>query len=233
MTRMLLCGTARENSTRVKNKLIRPFGDTTLFDLYLRLFEDIQKTGHPFCDIVMAINKNDRVLLDKALSSNIRVVERSDLSVSEQARDFRTVFGFLEGFDVDKVVWVNACFPFLRAEIVTAISEFYLEHSDIVSLACVCERFNHFWDRFTGESINNRDGVVVTQNMNPVLEMVSHVQCWDKADAFSRNHKWGMFENHPFLYVVSDGVECLDINSELDFLVCESIYKNKVMVKGK
>ena len=35
--RTLLLGQARENSTRCKSKMVKPFAETTLTDLYLKL----------------------------------------------------------------------------------------------------------------------------------------------------------------------------------------------------
>ena len=56
---LLLLGYAREGSTRIKDKMIIPFGNTTLFDLYMSKFEDISKRDNPFSNITMAICESD------------------------------------------------------------------------------------------------------------------------------------------------------------------------------
>jgi len=67
MREMILLGMAREESTRIKDKMTRPFGDTTLFDIHLSFLTTIASMeGSPFTKVVLALNKNDKKLWDRA-----------------------------------------------------------------------------------------------------------------------------------------------------------------------
>jgi len=225
--KILLMGTAREGSTRVKNKLTRSFGNTTLFDLYLKKFEEVKKMKSPFDDIIIAINKKDKTLWEKSKNSDVKIVERDEYSASSKADTFKQIFHFLEDFDQEWVVWVNACFPFLKPKTIVEVVNVFKTKKDAMSLTCVRPRYNHFWDFKTHMTINNQKKITTTQRMNPVLENVSHVQVWNRDYIFEHDHKWGMTKNHPYLHIVKKNEECLDINTELDFSICESLWRTK------
>ena len=50
--------------------MTRAFGDTTLYDIYLKKLEEINNSKRPFSNIIMALNKNDSVLWNKSKKSN-------------------------------------------------------------------------------------------------------------------------------------------------------------------
>ena len=57
---VILLGMAREGSQRIEDKMLRPFGDTTLFDIYLSKLEKMARMrDSPFSKVVLALNKYD------------------------------------------------------------------------------------------------------------------------------------------------------------------------------
>ena len=78
MKRILLLGTAREGSSRLKNKMLLPiYKDKTLFDFYVEKFQTIQKYNTIFSDICMAIYPGDKKLWKKANESGLKIIKRT------------------------------------------------------------------------------------------------------------------------------------------------------------
>jgi len=43
---------------------------------------------------------------------------------------------------------------------------------------------------------------------------------------------WRLIKNDPFLYIVEDNAEFLDVDTELDFKVCETMYRLNPSLSG-
>lgn len=220
--KLLLLGTARERSSRVKNKMTRPFAGSSLYEVYLKKFETITKREHPFDNIGMAINRNDKILWAMSENTKVPIIERNDESVTG-IRKRSEELHFLEDMEEDYVMWVNGCLPFLKPEtIIKAATFFKSANGDIKSLTCVKYRYNWFWDSETKEAINNKDPKCVsTQGSPPLLETVHAFHIFSRQNLLENDSYWNLEKNDPYLYVVQDDIEFLDIDTELDFKVCE------------
>lgn len=225
---LILVGFARENSTRVPQKMIRPFGDTTLFDLYINKFKTISSISNPFSRIVIGINKNDTVLYDKTKQSDLEIIERDDISIAKDIHGLKSTHNFLKDINEDYIMTVNACFPFLRINTILEIASFFIESKDIESLTCVRKRYNHFWDSITNKPINNKNPKCIsTTTVPPILENVNHILIYKKDHIFKRNACWGYTKNDPYIYIIPESMECLDIDTMLDFKICEALYVSR------
>ena len=71
---LILVGLARENSVRVPRKMIRPFGDTTLFDIYIDKLKTISQMKSPFSRVIIGVNKNDETLYNKSKESGLEII---------------------------------------------------------------------------------------------------------------------------------------------------------------
>jgi len=222
---ILLIGSAREKSTRTKDKMTRPFADTSLYEIYLRKFEQIAKMNNPFSDIIMAVNRNDKTLWDKSKDAEIKIVERSDFSVSQDAKKASEIYHFLTDFTESYVMHVNGCFPFLKPENIIKIATFFKKNDNIKSLTCAKKRFNHFWELKTKQPINNKDKKCLsTQNIPPILESVLYIMLYNRKYMLKNDCYWDLTPYNPYLYVVPDNEECLDIDTELEFRICEALW---------
>ena len=224
--KLFLLGTAREKSSRMENKMTRPFVDSSLYEIYLKKFETITKTKHPFDNIGMAINRNDKVLWAVSQNTKVPIIERSDQSVTGIRRRSEELH-FLEGREEDCVMWINGCLPFLKPETIIKAATFFKSASgDIKSLTSVKYRYNWFWDSETKEAINNKDPKCVsTQGSPPLLETVHAFHIFSRQNLLENDSYWNLEKNDPYLYVVEDNREFLDIDTELDFKLCEILWQ--------
>ena len=111
--KLLLLGTAREKSSRVPDKMTRPFAGSSLYEIYLMKFETITSGEHPFDNIGMAINRNDKILWAMSENTEVPIIERNDESVIGLRRRSEELH-FLTDMAEDYVMWVNGCLPFLK-----------------------------------------------------------------------------------------------------------------------
>jgi len=221
---ILLVGTAREKSTRVKNKMIRPFDDTTLFEIYLKKLEQISKMDSPFNDVIMAVSRTDETLWKMSRDSKIKIVPRSSFSVSNEATAVSSLYHFLKDFKEDYVVHVNGCFPFLKPETIIEIGNTFKVRDD-KSLLCVKKRYNYFFNTKNHKPINNKDKrCLSTQAVTPVLEGVLSVIVYDRKFMLENDYYWEYTKNNPYLYILPDSIECLDIDTQVEFDICQELY---------
>lgn len=227
--KILLIGTARESSTRVPNKMTRPFGNSSLYRIYLEKFEEIAQMKNPFNDIIMSISKKDKNLWELSQNAGVRIVERNDASISPTATKPSEIYHFLNDFNEDYVMHVNGCFAFLKPETIIKIATFFKNNNNIKSLTCVKKRYNHFWNFETKKPINNLDKKCLsTQDMPPLLESVLFIMMYNRKYMLQNDCYWDFTQDNPYLYVVEDNIEGLDIDTEFEFKICETIYKNQV-----
>jgi len=225
MASIILVGLARENSVRVPHKMIRPFGDTTLFDIYIDKLKTISQMNNPFSRVVIGINKNDKTLYSKSKEVGLEIIERDDISTAKEIHSLTSTHNFLKDIDEEYIMTVNACFPFLTIDTMLSIANFFVESNYIKSLTCAKERYNHFWDFTTHKPINNKDPKCIsTRVIPPILENVNHILIYGKDFIFKYDACWDYTKNNPYIYLVEENEECLDIDTPFDFRICEALY---------
>jgi len=223
---LLLLGWARENSTRLPYKMIRSFNDTTLYEIYLRKFEEISKMNHSFNDIAMAIGKMDSVLWELSSNFEIKIIKRNEYSVNSPSKiNLSKFLHYLKNFKNSHIMWVNGCFPFLESKTILKIAEFFKRDNNLISLHCVKKRLNWFWDYETKLPINNLDSKNVgTQDSPPLFESVHCIHIFPRDRVLEEGIFWKYELNDPFLYEVnSESIEFLDIDTKLDFDIAKGI----------
>src|SRR3990170_2088376 len=103
--KLFLLGTAREGSTRVKDKMTKPFGNSSLYEIYLKKMEELLGEGI-FSGVGMAINKNDKTLWARSQNTSVPLIERSDESV-KGLRARSEELHFLKDVEADYILWLN------------------------------------------------------------------------------------------------------------------------------
>ena len=225
--KLFLLGTAREGSTRVKNKMTRPFGNTSLYGLYLRKFEELLNS-RTFSGVGMAINRNDKTLWKISENTKVPIIERNDKSVKGISTRSEELH-FLEGIDADYIMWINGCLPFLNVQTIQEAGSTFLKNQpQFRSMTAVRIKYTWYWDSITKEAINNKDPKnVYTQRSPPLLESIHAFHIFSRKNLLENDSYWNLGRNDPYLYVIEDEIECLDIDTEIDFKICECMWRLK------
>jgi CMP-N-acetylneuraminic acid synthetase len=54
---------------------------------------------------------------------------------------------------------------------------------------------------------------------------VNSIAIYDRVEMFKTKSYWNFTKNNPFMYVLDESFEILDIDTTTDFSICEAIYK--------
>jgi len=223
--KLLLLGTAREKSSRLKNKMIRSFAETSLYEIYLKKFETILKMNHPFDNIGMAINRSEETLWRFSKGTTVPIIKRNKKSVVGLKKRSEELH-FLKDMKEDYVMWINGCHPFLKPETIIKAGYFFKSAKNIKSLTAVRVKHNWYWDQKTKEAMNNKDSKCVsTQKCSPLLETVHCFHIFNRENLINNDSYWNLRKNDPYLYIVGDSIEFWDIDTELDFKIAEILWK--------
>lgn len=215
---------ARTQSTRVPDKMLRPFADSNLFEIAIRkvLDSNIIPKENFYLSVM------DDELKDIAEKYGVNVFERSEESTREPVT-LQKALEWHEKLPFKHFVIINACNPLLKTE---TIDDFVLNFLKTKSngMFGVFEKKTFLFNN-EGEMINKFFG---EDKYLATLETKFVETCYEAAHSLyagsmediSNGIYMGTFKekNNPAFYVM-DEMECFDIDWEWQFRVGETMYK--------
>ena len=212
--------TVRKNSTRCKNKLLRNYAGTTLFDIALQKISKIK--GHDV--FICAYEQEFKQKIKKY--NNINFIERSKLSANisgEKTSDVNILFEMYNKIHHKWIFWINPCHAFLKLETINnAIKKFATINNK--SMTSVVEYYGWFYNN-DGAPLNNFKASTGVDD--DYLYIGAHAfHAYKRIMPLVSNKVWDNVKGDPFLYPINTE-EAYDINTEQEFLVSEFIHKNK------
>jgi len=215
---------ARLSSQRVKKKMIRPFYDTNLFELSIQklLSCNINKKN-----IYVSIFEEE--LIDIAKKYDINIFLRSNKSaIWDNKKDggLGIMYEWWNKLPFKYCILINPCLPFLKVETINAFIDEYT-NIDSDGLFGVIEKKNYFWNSYKnlitqwpkGETCMNTKLVEKTYEG-------AHVLYAGKMDTIGNNIWMGDFNKKKSIELFPlHPKECLDIDYEWEFRLCEALYK--------
>jgi CMP-N-acetylneuraminic acid synthetase len=215
MRNIFLLGTARESSTRLKDKMLRPFADTTLFELYLEKLTALYASGG-FAAWGVAIPRDDARLLKVAEREQVPIiVERPRIDPSPQPRN-RELY-YLADRNETHVMWVNACLPMVSVGELAGMVRKFESDLDIMQMEPVVLRKNWFY-AMGGWPLNKH--ATSTQKTEGIYESSQ------AAHIFMRSHlltTGQYFDETPTLYRM-EPEDVIDIDYEHEFNFAQAEY---------
>jgi len=189
---------------------MRPFADTTLYDIYLQKLEDMSRSG-TFSRVVVGVAQSDERMWARAQESGVEIAERSAESVARGIRPRGEELHFLDQFDESHAMFFNGCLPFFPATHVLAAARQFLV-TDAISLTYVQAAHNWFWTAGTLQPINNRDArCLSTQGCAPLNESVHAVNIYPRKRMLEQNVRWSYANDRDPLVRVMHGVDLIEL----------------------
>ena len=217
---ILILVQARLSSTRVPQKMIKPFADTTLVDI---LFDKLSKsTVLPQNNIWASLY--DSELCEIAQRYNLNIYNRSKESAEENYRA-EVIHEWINQLDYKYMILVSACNPLLKLE---TIEKFYIDflESDKDGSFGVFGKKQYYWDKNFNmiQNYDPNDKIFDTNKVDPLYE-AAHCLYGSRVD-FIRQ---GYFMDNKFppdveLFVM-DEFETFDIDYPWQFEVGEVLYR--------
>lgn len=148
----------RVNSSRIIKKMIRPFGETTLFEIALKKMLELNV---PKKNIYIAIG--DKELIDVAKKYDVNIFYRSNKSINSSVLDIRDAFEWCYEFSkkFKYFFWLNGCQPFLEGNTINKFIQTFV-NSKNKSIISVNEIKNYFWDN---DKKLNKDNFIHNENI--------------------------------------------------------------------
>jgi len=213
---------ARLNSERVPQKMIRPFGDSNLFDIAIKKL--LKSKVLPKENIYVSVYEN--TLKDIAKDHGVNIYERSKESANND-NSLQKIYEWHDKLPFKYVIKLNACSPLLKTETIDKFLKTFLNQEE-ENLFGVIEQKDYFWDS-KGKLITpwpSDQTLMNTKAVEPTYKG-AHVLYASRMDLISENKFMGDFQKEGGIKLFPmNELECFDIDYEWQFKVGELLYGN-------
>ena len=207
---------ARLRSTRLPQKLIRPFAGTTLIDIALEKLNQMDFFEHRYFGAA-----EDELTSRSSKFENIELLQREMASVEPGYNEHSVIYAHYEKIQSDYICWINPCHSLLSIDTLKRACD-HVQETLHNSYTSVIPTRNWIFSA-EGESITNTSDIVST-NHSPVFFRVAHGFHIFRKDKFLEEYKpWTMTKNDPAIYEVPAG-EAFDVDTPTDFKIAEMAY---------
>lgn len=206
----------RTQSQRCPNKMLRDFGGTSVADILLSKFSEIGSNtffaGH------------DPKFKKKCEEYGVAFVQRTLESVTVDEPQ-TTCLSFLNDVDYDYVLLVNGCLPFLKTETILKFLD-DVAANGLKPSSAVFKRHNYFFN-LEKKSLNFPSDLknLNTKTVEPIYEFANALYFYNREYFLETGGYWDW--NTLNLIELENTIELIDIDTEEDFYIAESIWKNQ------
>lgn len=213
----------RLNSTRIHQKMIKPFADTTLVDILLKKLS--QSKVIPKENIYISVFEDE--LKSVVSKYGFNIYNRSKESANAES-GAPLILEWWDKIPQNYVVMVSACNPLLKIETIDNFYQSYVE-SDKCGAFAVFEKKTYYWDT-DGKMIKNynpSDTGFNTKFVNPLYEAA---HCLYASETNIIGDGYFMDTKFPpdVELVTMNELEAFDIDYEWQFKLAEVLYKELV-----
>jgi len=213
---------ARLGSQRVKNKMLRPFCGSNLFEISVNkvLESDIPKENF-YASIY------EKELKEIANKYDVNIFNRSYESAIND-NSLQKIYEWHDKLPFKYAIMINGCCPMLKVETINKFYKHYLE-SPHDGLFAVVKKKNYFWNE-EGELVTpwpKNQTIMNTKAVSPTFE-AAMVFFAGRTDTIRDDIWMGSLrkKNDPELFVMEEE-EMFDIDYEWQFQAAEKLYEVK------
>lgn len=213
----------RHQSERVPQKNYRPFAGQPLFHRII--------TNLAACSLIdqIVINTDSPTVKQDAAKNfpPIKIIDRPNELLGGGVPMNDILLYDVTQVAADFYIQVHSTSPLLSAATITkAIESFLSAYPKYDTLFSVTKIRTRFWDK-EGKAVNHDPNVLLrTQDLPPMFEENSGIYIFSRKSLEEQGNRVG---KKPFMFEM-DRLEALDIDEELDFKVCEFLFKEKQKV---
>ena len=213
----------RTGSQRVKDKNLRPFGDTNLMELKIKTLLQVPE----LTSIVVNTNSEEAInIVNKCYRGGVRTHRREEYYASSKCSGSEFFRHLGEVTDTDIFVYCPCTSPFVKPQTISQCINQFLSSSGYDSLATVSSIKEFLW--LDGKPMNYDPAHAPnSQNLPDVVALNFGVTVVRREDLIQNCNIIG--KNPQF--VVTNEIEAIDIDTPLDFYIAEQLYKKLVLEK--
>jgi len=204
----------KAHSERVPGKNVRPFCGRPLFHWILESLAESRHVAQTVID-----TDSEEIASDARANFDVRVLIRP----AELRGDMVGITPLIQ-YDISQVpgeffLQTHSCNPLLSSTTIDAAIEAFFSNPNADSLFSVTPLQKRFyWP--DGRPVNHDPANMLrTQDLAPILEENSNIYIFSRDSFLTHNHRIGA---RPIMFPM-DAVEAIDIDTEADFRVAESV----------
>ena len=215
---------ARLSSQRIPEKMIKPFAETTLFDLAIK--KVASSDFIPKENFFLSIYEDQLIEIAEKYETNVFL--RSEKSARSEGTPMTEMYEWWDKLPFKYCVLVNGCAPFMKTETIDGFVRAYM-NSDSDGMFGVMEKKNYFWNK-ESELLTPWPAGQACTNTKVVEKTYEAAHCLyaGRMDLIEKGIWMGDF-NKPGdieLYAMEEE-ECLDIDYPWQFELREALYRGK------
>lgn len=211
----------RHHSERVPGKNYRPFADKPLF--------------HHIIKTLLSVPELDGILVDTdspvimaglgAFFPDVIVHMRPENLRGDTVPMNEILIHDCEVIESEYYLQTHSTNPLLSHETISAaIKTFFENISQYDSLFGVTRLQTRLWDQ-NSQPVNHDPSILLrTQDLPPIFEENSCIYLFSRKMLLNQHNRLG---KHPLMFEIPTG-EALDIDEELDFIVAETIFRQRI-----
>lgn len=203
---------ARKNSERVKNKLLRSFADSTLLEIAIEKYKQLE--------LPVYICTGDKKIIDIVKKYDIKYIKRNKESITGES--FKHVYNFIDKIPDKNIMILNPCFPLIKIETIKSCIDIYIKQRPLSLITSKREANSVYYK----DKLINSSTIPGNSKYSTKIDISAPaVQIWKKQIALRYKYPYRNNANDPYLYSISL-LESTDINTEEEFKIAEVLYKN-------
>ena len=213
----------RSGSQRVKDKNLRPFGDTNLMELKIKTLLQVPE----LTSIVVNTNSEEAInIVNKCYRGGVKTHRREEYYASSKCSGSEFFRHLGEVTDTDIFVYCPCTSPFVKPQTISQCINQFLSSSGCDSLATVSSIKEFLW--LDGKPMNYDPAHAPnSQDLPDVVALNFGATVVRKEDLIRNCNIIGKKPQ----FVVTDEIEAVDIDTPLDFYIAEQLYKKLVLEK--
>ena len=213
----------RTGSQRVKDKNLRPFGDTNLMELKIKTLLQVPELS----SIVVNTNSEEAIdIVNKRYMGGVKVHKREEYYASSQCSGSEFFQHLGEVTDTDIFLYCPCTSPFVKPETISQCIKTFLksEDCDCVSTVSLVKEF--MW--LDGKPVNYDPKSAPNSQDLPNIVALNFGTTVIRKEDLIRNHN--IIGKHP-KFVITTDIEAIDIDTPLDFYIAEQIDRKTIVDK--
>ncbi len=205
----------RKLSRRCPNKMLRPFSGTTLTDIVLKKLATFGENSF--------FAGYEGEFKEKCEDIGVRFVQRTKESVSIDEPQIKYL-SFLRKVNYDYLLIVNGCLPLLKVKTIMGFLNEVVDN-DLHPSSVFVKRSNYFFGKDKlplNFSIDLKN--LNTKSVSPVYEFSNALYFFNRKYFLDKKRYWDWEKLR--LIELENSIELIDIDTEEDFLIAESVWEN-------
>ena len=211
---------ARLQSSRVQQKMVRHFAETSLLEIAVKKLNEMDFFEHRYLAVA------DKELFKFAEPyPNVEILKRNAEAVKQGVNPQHVTFAHYCEVPSDYIFVFNPCLPFVTVDTIKRAFD-YFQENDHPSYTSVIKTGDWVFDS-EGEPVTNTNPKNLTTNKDLQFYKAAHAfHIVNKKFFATKGYHWEFIANDPHMVEIPEE-QCVDVDTEIEFDLAEALYMRR------